>query len=225
MNASAQAQSSHFNLHVNGVGYLNRIRWVESSKKAGRRGQPFLACSINALRGDANEPNTTYFDLRVSGSEAIQMVEQLQEAVEARRKVFVSFRVGDIYPHVYERDERDQDGRPTGRKEMASLIKGRLLLINSITVDGENVYRRDPDATPPEAEAMPEEAGDSESDAGVPGDAAPAPQRPATTRMQPNGQQQARPQAMTRQARPQGRAYQPASAGHTFRGERYRAAA
>ena len=37
---------------------------------------------------------------------------------------------------------RRGDGRKTGEKEMACLIKGRLLLINTITIDGERVYQR-----------------------------------------------------------------------------------
>ncbi len=139
---TASTQTNHFNLHVNGVGYLNRVRWVET-KSAGRKAQPFLACSIAALRGNADQPDYTYFDLRVSGSEAIEMVEQLMVDVEQQRKVVVSFRVGDIYPHLYERDVRDQNGRKTGQREPAVLIKGRLLLINSIGIDGENVFRRE----------------------------------------------------------------------------------
>ncbi len=144
---TASAQANHFNLHVSGVGYLNRVRWVEPKRNAGRRGETFLACSVAALRGNSDQPDYTYFDLRVSGREAIEMVNRLGEDVAANRKVFISFRVGDIYPHLYERDVKDrQTGRKTGEKEMATLIKGRLLLINSITIDGENVFRRESDA-------------------------------------------------------------------------------
>lgn len=140
-NASTQT-SNHFNLHVNGVGYLNRIRWVET-KGFGRKAKPFLSCSISAMRGKTDEPDYTYFDLRVSGSEAIEMVEKLKGDVEAKRKVFVSFRVGDIYAHSYMRNLRDENGRTTGEQEPAALIKGRLLLINSVTVDGVNIFRRE----------------------------------------------------------------------------------
>lgn len=148
---TASVQANHFNLHVNGVGYLNRVRWVEPKRNAGRRADPFLACSIAALRGNSDQPDYTYLDLRVSGREAIEMVDRLREDVAAERKVFISFRVGDIYPHLYERDVKDrQTGRKTGEREMAAVIKGRLLLINSITIDGENVFRRDPDAAAPE---------------------------------------------------------------------------
>ena len=134
----------YFNLHTSGLGYLNRIRWVQPGKKSsGRRTEPFLACSINALRGDSEDVSYTHLDVRVSGEEAIAIVDSLQKEVEARRKVIISFKVGDIYPHLYERDARDQDRKPTGHKEMAVLIKGRLLLINSVAVDGEKIYARE----------------------------------------------------------------------------------
>jgi hypothetical protein len=137
---NAATQTNHFNLHVSGIGYLNRVRWVQP-KQAGRKAQPFLACSVSALRGDSESPDYTYLDLRVSGQEAIELVKKCMEDVDQRRKVVISFKVGDIYPHMYERDVR-VDGQSTGVKEMACLIKGRLLLINTITIDGERVYSR-----------------------------------------------------------------------------------
>lgn len=200
---TAQAQTNHFNLHTTGVGYLNRVRWVET-RSAGRRAQPFLACSISALRGNADQPDYTYFDLKVTGQEAIEMVDRLAVDVQERRKVFISFRVGDIYAHAYEREVKDQNGRPTGRREAAPpIIKGRLLLINSITIDGENVFRRTDDAPADQAptgeemqeqvgQAVEHEAGEFEQDAPVP---APAPQRampPAPVARQPQSQEQGR---------------------------------
>ncbi|XDF33220.1 DUF3577 domain-containing protein [Paracidovorax avenae] len=142
MQTAQQQPREFFNLHTSGIGYLNRIRWVETQGR-GRKAEPFLACSISALRGSSDAADYTYFDLRVSGEEAIGLIDSLHDEVNARRKVLVSFKIGDIYPHLYERDVRDQQsGRPTGRKEMATLIKGRLILINSISVDGEKVYSR-----------------------------------------------------------------------------------
>ena len=198
---TAQAQTNHFNLHTTGVGYLNRVRWVET-RSAGRRAQPFLACSISALRGNADEPDYTYFDLKVTGQEAIEMVDRLSEDVAQGRKVCISFRVGDIYAHCYEREVKDQQGRRTGQREAAALIKGRLLLINSITIDGENVFRRTDDAPADQAptgeqmqeqvgQAVEHEAGEFEQDAPVP---APAPQRamPAPVARQPQTQEQGR---------------------------------
>lgn len=137
----APAQREYFNLHANGIGYLSRVRSVTPSGR-GRKAEPFLACAISALRGATDSPDYTYFDLRVSSAEAIELIEGLQAEVDARRKVLISFRVADIYAHSYERDARDQNGRPTGQKELAALIKGRLIMINSIKVDGQLVYQR-----------------------------------------------------------------------------------
>ncbi|WP_404299004.1 DUF3577 domain-containing protein [Alicycliphilus denitrificans] len=139
-------QREYFNLHTSGVGYLSRIRWVTPSGR-GRKSEPFLACAISALRGSSDEPDYTYFDLRVSGEEAISLIEGMQEAVDQGRKVCVTFRIADTYAHPYERDVRDpQTRRPTGRTEWTALIKGRLILVYSISVDNEQVYKRQTDA-------------------------------------------------------------------------------
>ncbi len=80
--AQTQAQSTagtptdekaFFDLHVNGVGYLNRIREVKP-----RKGQPFLACSISAMRGEPSDVEYTKFDLRVTGAEAKRVVAMLK---------------------------------------------------------------------------------------------------------------------------------------------------
>ncbi len=147
------AQREFFNLHTNGIGYLNRIRWVET-KGRGRRSDPFLACSISALRGSSDEVQYTLFDLRVSGQDAIALVDGLRTEVEQGRKVIVSFRIADIYPHTYERKVLDSQRRPTGEMEQAALIKGRLILINSVKVDGELVYTRPEDTS--ETDAVPQ---------------------------------------------------------------------
>jgi hypothetical protein len=63
--STSTGEKAFFDLHVNGVGYLNRIREVKP-----RKGQPFLACSISAMRGDPSDVEYTKFDLRVTGGEA-----------------------------------------------------------------------------------------------------------------------------------------------------------
>lgn len=203
---TASAQANHFNLHVNGVGYLNRVRWVETKRNAGRRAEPFLACSVAALRGNAEQPDYTYFDLRVSGREAIEMVDRLGEDVAAQRKVFISFRVGDIYPHLYERDVKDREtGRKTGEREMATLIKGRLLLINSITIDGENVFKRDADAAQSEDD-VPAGDGADQGDGEEQLDQEHAPEQQAQPRpAQAQPERQDRPQASNARSQPAAR--------------------
>ena len=46
--------SHYFNLHISGLGYLNRIREVTPKK-----GDPFLCCDIAALRGEAGNAEHT----------------------------------------------------------------------------------------------------------------------------------------------------------------------
>lgn len=72
------------------------------------------------------------------------MVDKLKVDVDTKRKVFVAFRIGDIYPRLYDRKIRNEHGKPTGETEVAATIKGRLLLLNSITIDGQQVFRREP---------------------------------------------------------------------------------
>jgi len=139
MNAN-QATQNHFNLHLNGVGYLNRVRWVTVGQ--GRKAEPFLSCSIAAMRGEGDKPDYTYLDLKVVGEDAINLIDSFADDANNGHKVVVSFKVSDIYTHLYERESKDQNGNKTGMKEPAALIKGRLLLVYSVTVDGERVYTR-----------------------------------------------------------------------------------
>ena len=135
---AASADKQFFDLHVRGCGYLSRVRWVET-KKGGRKSAPFLACVINAMHGDADEPSYTYFDLRVSGEEAAFLIDSLDlgAAADKGKKVFVSFKASDIYAHHYERKNREGTGTET-----AALIKGRLLQLTHVKVDGEVVFER-----------------------------------------------------------------------------------
>lgn len=142
MATQVQAQQ-FFNLHTSGIGYLSRVRWVDSSKKnGGRRAEPFLSCAINALRGSSDDVQYAYFDVKVVGEEAIQVIADLEAAANSQSKVLVAFKVADIYIHSYERRKRDQNGRQTDQMEWATLIKGRLIQITMAKVDGELVYER-----------------------------------------------------------------------------------
>ncbi len=122
--AEALPPKTHFDLHVNGIGYLNRIREVKVKKGA------FWACTIAALHGSIDDPETTYLDCKIEGAEALEKVRFLQGAVNANQKVTVSFRVGDIYPEAF----IYQSGLKQG--ETGVSIKGRLLKIGSAKIDG-----------------------------------------------------------------------------------------
>jgi len=130
MSESSQAlnASSYFNLHVEGVGYLNRVRTIKPKK-----GQEFLACTVAALRGSDSDVSYTKFDCRVSGADAQEVVKRLEADVTAEKAVIIGFRIADIYPEMFTFEKGDKKGQP------GVAIKGRLLRIKFAKVNGESI--------------------------------------------------------------------------------------
>lgn len=124
--------SEYFDLHTQGIGYLNRVREVRP-----KSGSPFWACDIAALHGSADHVNTTRFDCRVSGAKAIEQVQQYKDAVEQDGKVLIGFRLGDLYAELFTYAKGERAGQ-TGVS-----LKARLLYIGFIKIDGEYVYQAD----------------------------------------------------------------------------------
>lgn len=117
--------SSFFNLHVDGIGYLNRVRTVKP-----KNGQEFLACTVAALRGSESDVCYTKFDCRVSGADARAMVKRLEDDVTADKTVIIGFRIADIYPEMFTFEKGERKGQP------GVSIKGRLLRIKFAKVNG-----------------------------------------------------------------------------------------
>ncbi|MCD6671814.1 MAG: DUF3577 domain-containing protein [Burkholderiaceae bacterium] len=120
--------SSFFNLHVDGIGYLNRVRTVKP-----KNGHEFLACTVAALRGSDRDVSYTKFDCRVSGADAQAIVRRLESDVAAERTVIIGFRIADIYPELFTFEKGDRKGQP------GVSIKGRLLRIKFAKVNGEPI--------------------------------------------------------------------------------------
>lgn len=134
--SSSSHEASYFDLHITGLGYLNRIREV-----APKKGDSFLACDIAALNGPSDKAEYRRFDVRVSGSKAQQLVRRCSQAVKDKRKVLIGFRLGDLWADtfVYEK------GQNAGKHGVS--LKARLLFISWIKVDGEQVYKAEPAST------------------------------------------------------------------------------
>jgi|SRR5512139_1879660 hypothetical protein len=139
----ANSQPSYFNLHVEGVGYLNRVRTVKPKK-----GQEFLACTVAALRGSDSDVSYTKFDCRVSGADAQAIVKRLEDDVAAEKAVIIGFRIADIYPEMFTFEKGDRKGQP------GVSIKGRLLRIKFAKVNGKSIDVPQP-ASADEAESVP----------------------------------------------------------------------
>lgn len=139
----ASSQPSYFNLHVEGIGYLNRVRTVKPKK-----GQEFLACTVAALRGSDSGVSYTKFDCRVSGADAQAIVKRLEDDVAAEKAVIIGFRIADIYPELFTFEKGDRKGQP------GVSIKGRLLRIKFAKVNGKSIDVPQP-ASADEAESVP----------------------------------------------------------------------
>jgi hypothetical protein len=130
---SPSREKSYFDLHISGLGYLNRVRDVQPQK-----GESFLACDIAALNGPADDPEYRRFDARVSGKEAQHLVRRCKAAVEAEKKVLIGFKLGDLWTDLF----TYKKGKHAGEQSVS--LKARLLFVGWIKVDGKLVYKAEP---------------------------------------------------------------------------------
>ncbi len=140
--SAVAGEVTYFDLHTQGLGYLNRIREVTPS-----RGKTFLACTIAALNGPTEAPEYRYFDVTVCGAEAQQLVNRYAEAVAQGHKVLLGFRLGDLWTDLF----RYSRGEKAGKTGVS--LKARLLFVSWVKVNGKLVYQARPEAESEEAEA------------------------------------------------------------------------
>jgi hypothetical protein len=157
--SSLSREKSYFDLHISGLGYLNRVRDVQPKK-----GESFLACDIAALNGPADDPEYRRFDVRVSGKEAQHLVRRCKAAVEAEKKVLIGFKLGDLWTDLFTYTK----GKKAGEQGVS--LKARLLFVGWIKVDGKLVYKAEPrgeDVRPadvPVIDPAPAESSDASGD-------------------------------------------------------------
>lgn len=124
---------NYFNLHTHGIGYLNDIRVVKPKK-----GNEFLACRVSALTGSSDSPEYRFLDMNVVGEEAEKVIRRCEKAVKEKRKVLVSFVMSDLWfdTFTYAADSKFHKKGDTG-----VTLKGRLIRIKMVKVDGEIKYQ------------------------------------------------------------------------------------
>ena len=123
--------TKYFDLHINGIGYLNRIREVTPTE-----GSPFLSINIAALRGSVDNAQYTHFECTVSGKEAQEIVRRLKPAVESELKVLLGFTLSDLTAESFTYKNGDRSG------ETGISLKSRLLRVTWAKVDGQSFYKR-----------------------------------------------------------------------------------
>lgn len=162
---TTSTEKSFFDLHITGLGYLNRIREVKPKK-----GDPFLACDIAALNGPSDDVSYVRFDTRVSGTDAQHLVRRCIDAVKAEKKVMIGFHMGDLWTNTFTYSKGKRAG------EQGVSLKARLLFVRWIKVDGVLKYKAEPKPAESEQNAVEQSA-------------APAPQEePAPEVSEPNAE-------------------------------------
>ena len=120
---------NYFNLHLTGLGYLNRVREVPV-----KRGSNFFAVDISAMHGKSDDIQYTRFDCRVSGKQAEAILTQIKPMIDNdENKVLVGFKLGDLYPDIFVYKKGKNEGQ-TGVS-----LKARLLRIEWVKVNGKMI--------------------------------------------------------------------------------------
>lgn len=133
MTQSFTNETKYFDLHTRGIGYLCRAREVSVS-----RAKPYLSVTVAALHGAAHDVEYTYIDCRVTGVEADTLIRHCMEEINSGDKVLVCFTIGDIWISPFTYQKGDKKGQP------GASLKGRLLFISMLRINGETVFRAPP---------------------------------------------------------------------------------
>jgi hypothetical protein len=128
----------YYDISVRACGFLNRVRRVEPEN-----GTPYLTCTFAALRGQKGERATpTYFDLKIVGEQATPLLTQFKSVINDRsRQVFVSVKLSELFVKPFTRQKGEHKG------ETGYAVKSRLLVLESLSIDGVVAYRRADDPT------------------------------------------------------------------------------
>ena len=121
MSSTKSSPKSYFDIHTSGIGYIQRVR--EVPVKGGRKATSFLACTVAALIGPAHNPTRRYFDVRVSGAEAKQLVQPYIGIDDPQQRPLVRFRLGDLWIDPFRRSSGDPAASMKARLLKAELLE------------------------------------------------------------------------------------------------------
>ncbi|HFH3422010.1 TPA: DUF3577 domain-containing protein [Pseudomonas aeruginosa] len=123
-----------FELITKGIGYVKRVKARNPLDSA-----PSLSCTIAALVGrvelDEDEKREyRYFDTIVARPETQQLVRDYIQPAGPKQKVFVAFKLNDLWANPYFRTRGDHAG------ELGASLGTTLAHLGPIKVDGKQVY-------------------------------------------------------------------------------------
>lgn len=124
--SNSNSNSEYIDLHTNAFGYVNRFRQIGTGSKA------FCAVTIAAFRGHKDEIEYTYFDTIIRNKDVCAELLKHEAVInDPDSKVLASVTISDIYAETF----------GSGDKVKAT-IKGRLIGMKSLTINGETVFKK-----------------------------------------------------------------------------------
>ena len=122
----------YYDININGVAYLNRLRIVKPEEGTDNE---YKAVDFNMLHGAADNVRYVQFSTTVVGKQAKEVLtshwDRLVKAEEEGKKILAQVRIVDPRPDSYE----------TKKGETRHFIRGRLLMLFFIRIDGEEIYK------------------------------------------------------------------------------------
>ncbi|HEP8940043.1 TPA: DUF3577 domain-containing protein [Pseudomonas aeruginosa] len=147
---SALAAVEQLELTTRGIGYLSSPRITANNGI--RRG----SCTIAALAGPINDPELRpdyrYIETSVTDTDTLDLIQNCVQAIVAKQKVLLSFKLNDMEAKAYVRTKGDHAGEAGGS------LKSTLTHIGMIKVDGVQIHPQESEASATEAAPTLEEA-------------------------------------------------------------------
>ena len=121
----------YFDLTTRGLGFVSEIRHINPEN-----GTPFTSLNLSALRGKAGEAQYTHFQVIPAGDEVNEVVRLMKPYVDGKRKVLISFDLGNVRGQAFLYKDGPREGEP------GASLRARLIRVNWVKVDGNVVYNR-----------------------------------------------------------------------------------
>lgn len=140
--------NDYFNLTTDGIAYAYRFRQVKPNRDQGKKFDPSLHVSLCALEGPTDDPNYAWFDTKICGETAQEVLQGFQEEINDKAvRVLIGFRIGgiDVQSFTY------KSGQKAGQTGYG--LKSRLLIVKWVKTKREGEEQYTTRYTRPEPEA------------------------------------------------------------------------
>ena len=135
----SDSSKTYFSFIATGVAYVNRVKQILPQKGVDTF-TPYWTVKLAVLVSERDEKvHYRYIDCTIPAEEAAKLICLYStEANNPKFKVLIGFRISNLQAKTFTR----KDG------EYASMLKGRLIKVGWLKVDGRTVYSAEPVADP-----------------------------------------------------------------------------